>query len=86
MSTLTPSQRTLRAQIAAHSKWARTLDRSAATRPAREAFDKRFYDKVDPHRELDPATRGRLAASERNAYFKRLALKSSQARKAKAAS
>ena len=35
-------------RIAAEISWARTYDRSARTRPAREAFLKRFEREVDP--------------------------------------
>ena len=39
---LTPSERKLRAQLAAHESWARTDDPSARTAPARRAFLDRF--------------------------------------------
>ena len=38
----------INARIAAEISWARTSDRSARTRPAREAFLKRFEREVDP--------------------------------------
>ncbi len=79
--TLTPSQRRLRAQIAAHESWARTEDRSARTAPARQAALDRFERQVDPDGRLDPAERARRAASARKAHFARLALKSAQARR-----
>ena len=78
--SLSPEQRTQRARIAAHTRWSKALDPTEATRPAREGFDKRFYDKVDPKRILDPETRERLAMSARKAYFTRLAYKSARAR------
>jgi hypothetical protein len=82
--SLSPEQRTLRAQIAAHTRWSRERDRAAATRAGREKFDKRFYDQVDPDRELDPVLRDKLAANARQAYFRTLALRSSRSRAAKA--
>lgn len=78
---LSPSERSLRAEIAAHESWAKTDDPSARTAPARAAFLKRFEDHVDPYGVLDPAERARRAESKRRAYFKRLALKSAQARR-----
>jgi len=60
-------------KVGAHLKWANTVDRSAATRPAREAFDAKFLAEA----EGDPVR----AAHLRKAYFSRLALKSAQARR-----
>jgi len=75
------SERTLASRIAAHEKWARCPDRSAATAPARRAFDDRFEKQVDPDGVLDPVERARRAAHARKAYFTRLALRSAQARR-----
>jgi hypothetical protein len=61
--------RRLSARIAAHERWAQTEDRTAATAPARKAFEDRFPNE-----------------NARKAYFQRLALKSAQARRRKAAS
>ena len=77
----TPEERSLRSQIAAHEKWAKCDDPSAATAPARSAFLKRFEFEVDPDGALDPAERTRRAEHARKAYFKRLALKSAKARR-----
>lgn len=67
------SERTLRAQIAAHESWANTEDRSARTANARRALDEKFLAEAggDPQR----------AESLRKAYYARLALKSAQARR-----
>ncbi len=81
---LTPEQRTQRARLAAHTKWAHTHDRTEATRPAREAFNQRFLDDVDPDRELSEQDRQRRAGNARKAYYARLSLKSAQARSARA--
>jgi hypothetical protein len=70
---LTPSERKLRVQIAAHDSWARTDDRSARTANARRALEDKFLAEADGD-EL-------RAASLRKAYFARLALKSAQARR-----
>lgn len=81
---LTPPERQLIGQIAAHESWARTENRSARTAPARQAALDRFERDVDPDGELAPAERARRAEHARKAYFKRLALKSAQARRRRA--
>lgn len=81
----TPSERALAARYAAHSRWAATSDPSAATAPARDAFNRRFENEVDPDGVLSPEERTRRAASARKAYFTKLALKSAQARRKGAA-
>jgi len=70
------SERSLRAQIAAHESWANTEDRSARTANARRALDNKFLAEAggDPQR----------AESLRKAYYARLALKSVQARRLRA--
>ena len=77
----TPADRALRARLAAHTRWARTPDRTAATAVARAAFLDRFDRQVDPDDTLDPETRARLAANARSAHFARLALASARARR-----
>jgi hypothetical protein len=39
---MTPAERALRATLASHTKWGRTLDRTAATLPGRTAFEAKF--------------------------------------------
>jgi hypothetical protein len=78
---LSPSEQSLRDQIAAHESWARTEDRSARTANARRAMLDKFEREVDPDGKLAPAERARRAEHKRRAYFKRLALKSAQARR-----
>ena len=80
MPALSPAERKLRGEIAAHERWAKCPDRTAATEPARSAFLKRFEEEVDPDRKLDPAERARRADHARTAHMKRLALKSARAR------
>lgn len=70
------SERSLAASIAAHESWAATEDRSARTAPARAALDRKFLAEADG----DPQRAEHL----RKAYFKRLALKSAKARRARA--
>ncbi len=78
---LTPAERSLRGQIAAHESWAHTESRSARTAPARKAALDRFEREVDPEGVLPPAERAKRAENARKAYFARLALKSAQARR-----
>jgi hypothetical protein len=75
MASLTPTERHLRAQLAAHSSWANTEDRTARTSAARKALDQRFLDQAggDPVR----------AESIRKAFYARLAFESARARKAR---
>lgn len=81
----TATERSLQGQVAAHTSWAQTSDRSARTAPARKAFRDRFEDQVDPERKLAPDERARRAAHARKAFYAGLALKSAQARRAKKA-
>jgi hypothetical protein len=77
---LSPEQRALRSRLAAHKSWACTADRTERTRPAREAFLRRFEDQVDPQRRLPEAERLRRAEQARKAHFVQLAFRSSRAR------
>ncbi len=72
-NSLTPAERKLRAQIAAHESWAHTEDRSARTAKARRALEDKFLAEADGNPQR--------AASLRAAYYARLALKSSKARR-----
>lgn len=69
----TAAARSLAGSIGAHISWANTADRPARTAPARRALEQKFLDQAggDPVR----------AAHLRQAYYKRLALKSAQARR-----
>lgn len=80
-NSLTPTERTLRASIAADESWAQTDNRPARTAPARRAFLDKFEQQVDPNNELSPAERAKRAEYKRRAHFKRMALKSAQARR-----
>lgn len=82
---LTPAERSLRGEIAAHESWARTPDRAARTANARRAMLDKFEQQVDPDSSLPPAERARRAEHARKAYFARLALKSAQARRRRSA-
>lgn len=71
---MSDTERRLAAQIAAHQSWANTANRTARTAPARAALEQKFLDAADG----DPVRAGHL----RKAHYKRLALKSAQARAA----
>ncbi len=77
---LSPSERSLRARVAAHSLHAK-VDSTAHTAPARQAFLDRFALEVDPEGILPEAERKRRADHARKAYFMRLALASARARR-----
>jgi hypothetical protein len=68
-------------RIAAEISWARTYDRSARTRPAREAVLKRFEREVDPDNELPPDERRRRAEHAKRAYMLGLAKRAVAVRK-----
>ncbi|GAA4482341.1 hypothetical protein GCM10023094_32080 [Rhodococcus olei] len=83
---MTPADRRLRAQLAAHESWSRTPDRAARTAKARRAAEARFERQVDPDGRLSPQERAIRAQHARKAHFARLALKSAQARRRAAGS
>ncbi len=78
---LSPSERTLRASIAAHTMWAKTDDWAARTKPGRDAFRLSFDKKVDPNGVLNPVERTKRGEALYQAHFKKMALaKSKKAR------
>lgn len=79
----TKKDRVQAAKIAAHTRWAKTSDRTAATQAARDGLLRKFEDQVDPERVLAPEVRAVRAESARRAHYQRLALKSAQSRRAK---
>lgn len=83
-TSLTPSQRRQRAQIAAHTSWANTEDRTARSQAGRDAMYRKFEDQVDPERKLAPAERAKRVESARKAHYTRLAFISAKARQARA--
>ena len=78
--SLTPAERSLRAQIGAHALHA-SHDSRKITAAARAAFLAKFEDEVDPDGKLPEAERRRRARHARSAYFKALALKSATVRR-----
>lgn len=77
---LTPTERAMRARLAAYSQHAQGRTNTAA---ARAAFHNRFEREVDPNGELDPAERAKRAEAARSAHFTRLAYASARARRGK---
>ena len=71
-------------KLGAHTKWAKTENRTAATEAARRAALDKIEREVDPNNELTPAERAKRAESARKAHFTRLALKSAQVRRRRA--
>jgi hypothetical protein len=77
---LTPQQRSLRARLAAYSRWAVDPNRQEATKPARKAWAQRFEREVDPEQKLAPEERQRRAHSAMKARMLSLSLRSSRRR------
>ncbi len=67
-------------RIAAEISWSRTRDRSARTKPARDAFLRRFEREIDPDNTLPPDERRRRAQHALRAHMLRLAKRSIRAR------
>jgi hypothetical protein len=75
--------KSLQHQVAAHTSWAKTPDRSARLANAWEARDARFEKQVDPDGLMAPEARKLAAASARKAFYAAMTLKSIQARQHK---
>lgn len=80
--SLSPSERSMRAQKAALTRWAHT-DSAEASEAARRRQLDRFEREVDPEGVLPPAERTRRAERARKAYMAGLALKSAKSRRLK---
>jgi hypothetical protein len=85
-SELTLEQRALRARAGTLGAYVQhaTHDVRETTKAAREAFNDRFLNLVDPKRELPEPERLRRAAAARRAYFQRLSMKGLASRRARA--
>lgn len=81
---MNPAERVLRARLAAYMLHAK-YDARDTTAAARVAFLDRFEREVDPDGQLSVEERQRRATAARKAYFTRLALRSAQARRTRAA-
>jgi hypothetical protein len=80
-TSLTRTQRVLRARMAANTRWSDPQSRSAHADRRLE----RFAAEVDPDGKLPEPERIALAKQRRRAYMQRLALASSKARAARKA-
>ena len=76
---LTPEQRSLRARIAANTRWSREDGKPNAVR-AQAGLLAKFADQVDPDRVLPEDVRLRRAEAARRAHMQRLAFMSSKSR------
>ncbi len=84
----TPSERSVIASIAAHTRWSREDNRVGATAKAREnspASLTYWQRKVDPEGKLAPAVRLAMAENAKKAHYERAALRMRQAKAAKRA-
>ncbi|WP_422734012.1 hypothetical protein ACN26Y_29935 [Micromonospora sp. WMMD558] len=76
----------LRAKLAAHCKWANCDDRTAATAPARQGFNDRFLTQArEKYGDLPDTELAIRAESLRKAHFARMAYRSAEVRRGKAA-
>ncbi len=73
----TDSFRRLRTSIAALTRWVALSDaeRSEATKPARQAFNLKLIQKIDPDGKMSDAELARRVRQARTLHFKKLALK-----------
>lgn len=83
--------RQLHGQVGALVSWANTADRSARTRPAREAGPNGityWVNKLDPEKFADATDAQKLAAADalKRAHFVRMAAKSAEVRRRKGVS
>lgn len=74
------AKKSINARIAAETSWALTEDRSARTRPARQAFLKRFETQVDPEGKLPPEERRIRADHALRAYMLRISRRGTAAK------
>lgn len=82
---LTSTERSIRAQMAAHARWAREPDRLAATAPGRRAAFEKLLDEVDPQRVLTEAERLKRVKNAQQAQMARVRLAASKSRRRAAA-
>lgn len=69
------SFRKLRSSIAALSRWVSLSDaeRSEATKPARQAFNLKLIQQIDPNGKMSDEELGRRVRQARQLHFKKLA-------------
>ena len=69
---LTAAERSRNARQAVLIRWSKTADRAAQLRPAREAYERRFYAGADAAGVTDPAQREKMARAALRAEMIRL--------------
>lgn len=85
LNTGSAAERRAHARVAAFTRWAFEPDRSAATAPARRGLDEKFLRDADPDGVLSEHDRAVRAEALRRAHFLRMALRSAQSRRRRAA-
>jgi hypothetical protein len=81
-TSLTPTERKLRASDAGNTSWANTENRTKRTQPGRDAFRKSFEDLSI----ADPVERAKRAENAFKAHMAKLAFNSAKARRKRKAS
>ena len=76
------AERRLKAQVGAYRSWAATPDRTARTEPGRTAFRENLERAVDPDMKLPESARQKMVDASIKAYYRELALRSVEARRA----
>jgi hypothetical protein len=79
-----PFRTRIQAAAAAHDSWWRTIDRSARTKPARDALLAKFEREVDPAGLMSPADRRKAAEDKRRTHLVCASQMGVAARRAKA--
>jgi|tagenome__1003787_1003787.scaffolds.fasta_scaffold14338321_1 hypothetical protein len=79
--SLTPAERSMRGQRAAHISWLNTEDRPARTEAARAGLQRSFEKQVDPEGTLAPEERAKRAESARKAHMLKMQMASLKARR-----
>ena len=82
---LTPSQRRLRAQVAANTRWANEDGHANAVRGQKGLYAKFEHEAAEKYPDLTPVARAKRAEAAYRAHMARLALASSKARAARKA-
>jgi hypothetical protein len=82
---MTPEQRSSRAVLAADMSWAKTRDRTARTAPGHAAAEARFMTQAREMHGADTpeADLAKCAESLRKAHFRRMAMASAKAKRAR---
>lgn len=77
------NDKSIRMRGAAHAKWARTVDRSAATKKARVAWLTKLANEIDPEGVLPEGIRLQRAEQLRRARLLQASAKSAAVRRAR---